>query len=165
MSRPCIFFDRDGVVNLAPSADEYYVLSPERLFIQPAWLDALAIANQKGYAAVIVTNQKCVHKDLLTDAELEGIHQVVWEAVHTRGLVLDGIYSATRGDEDPDAKPKPGMLLKAAAEHDLDLQRSWMIGDSERDIEAGRRAGVAETVLIGLDFTLEALCERLAEKL
>jgi len=165
MSRPCIFFDRDGVVNVAPSPEEYYVLSPDRLFIQAAWLEALAIVNEWGYAAVIVTNQKCVHKGLITHAELDEIHQVIWDAVSERGLKLLDIYSATRGDDDPDAKPNPGMFFKAASEHDLDLGRSWMIGDSPRDVESGERAGLADTLLVGQEVSMEDVCGILRKRL
>lgn len=165
MSRPCIFFDRDGVVNVAPSPEEYYVLSPDRLFIDPAWLEALAIVNERGYAAVIVTNQKCVHKGLISQAELDEIHQVIRDAVSEHGLELLDIFSATRGDDDPDAKPNPGMFFKAASEHDLDLARSWMIGDSARDIESGERAGLAETLLVGEELSMEDVCQILRKRL
>ena len=148
MSRPCIFFDRDGVVNTGPPDSEYYVLSPERLFIEQGFLDALKVVNDRGYVAVIVTNQKCIHRGLISVEALDGIHQKLWDRIKDEGLALLDLYYCPFDDGHPDRKPAPGMLLRAASEHDLDLSRSWMIGDSERDITAGRAAGCATTILI-----------------
>ena len=125
------------------------MLRPDRLFIEEGWLDALRLVNEKGFAAVIVTNQKCVFKELITEQELNAIHDVIWARVQQEGLTLDGVYSAIHGDGHPDAKPQPGMLLRAAKDHALDMQRSWMIGDSERDIEAGNHAGCAKSIYVG----------------
>ena len=125
------------------------MLSPDRLFVEPGWLRALEVVNRRGWAAVIVTNQKCVHKGLISEEQLDAIHQKIWDVVDVERLDLMAIYAAIKGDEDVDAKPNPGMLIKAAADYDLDLSRSWMIGDSQRDMEAGSRAGCAELVYVG----------------
>ena len=147
--KPCVFFDRDGIVNVAPSPEEYYVLSVDRFFLIPAFIDALRIVRARGYAAVIVTNQKSVYRGLITMEGLDEIHQHLREALEKAGLSLDDIYVSPHGDDDhPERKPNPGMLLRAANEHQLDLSRSWMIGDSERDVIAGRRAGCPVNILV-----------------
>ena len=146
--RPCVFFDRDGIANVAPPPEEYYVLSPERLFIVPAFLDSLRVAQTQGYASVIVTNQKCVHRGLIDLEGVQAIHEKLRNAVIEAGVELLAIYVCPHGDGHPDKKPNPGMLLRAAQEHGLDLPRSWMIGDSERDMQAGKAAGCAVNIFV-----------------
>ena len=114
-------------------------------------VEGLEVVNRRGWAAIIVTNQKCVHKGLISEEQLDAIHQKIWDVVDVERLELRAIYAAIKGDEDIDAKPNPGMLIKAAADYDLDLSRSWMIGDSQRDMEAGSRAGCAELVRCNAD--------------
>lgn len=143
MKRPCIFFDRDGIVNTAPPPEEYYVLSVDRFFIEPGFVNSLRVLKEKGWPAVIVTNQQAVHKGLLTQEDLDAIHRHLEKELAVEGLALLGIYVCPHGEGHPDRKPKPGMLLRAAADHDLDLSRSWMIGDSPRDMEAGKAARTA----------------------
>jgi len=77
----CIFFDRDGIVNRVPPPEEYYVLKVEQLHIVPAFLEALRVVRSRGFEAVIVTNQKCVHRGLLTLHELDRIHAQVRQVV------------------------------------------------------------------------------------
>jgi len=149
MAKPCVFFDRDGIVNVAPPPEEYYVLKPERFFIYPAFIESVRVARERGYAAVIVTNQRCLERGLLTESELDRIHDRLRAALEEASLELDGIYVAAYGGDHPDRKPKPGLLLRAAEDLDLDLSRSWMIGDSERDVEAGIAAGCRVTLRVG----------------
>ena len=146
--QPCVFFDRDGIANVGPSPGEYYVLSPERLFIIPEFLEALQIVTDRGFEAVIVTNQYGIAKGLLSPATLDAIHARLHAAVTGAGLRLLDIYTCPHGDNHPDRKPNPGMLLRAARDHGLDFARSWMIGDHVRDIQAGRAAGCAVTVFV-----------------
>ena len=138
----CVFFDRDGVVNRAPSPEEYYVLSLERFFILPAFMESLRIVNKKGYAAVIVTNQRCIERGLITWDELNRIHDYLRLSVKEAGLELLDILVCPHGaDQCECRKPKPGLFLEASRRYQLDLAASWMVGDSETDVEAGRAAG------------------------
>jgi len=146
--RPCVFFDRDGIANVRPTPEEYYVLRPERLFVIPEFLESLRIVAERGYAAVIVTNQFGIAKGLLSPEGLHAIHARLRAAVADAGARLLDIYACPHGDNHPDRKPNPGMLLRAAREHELDLGRSWMIGDDVRDIRAGKAAGCAVTVFV-----------------
>lgn len=148
-TRPCVFFDRDGIVNVAPSPEEYYVLSVDRFLLVPAFVECLRVVKDRGYAAVIVTNQRGVHRGLITMDGIEEIHNHLRQALSDAGCELLDIYFSPHGDDaHPERKPNPGMLLRAAVDHGLDLSRSWMIGDSERDIAAGRNAGCSTTVLV-----------------
>lgn len=162
--KPCVFFDRDGIVNTTPPPEMYYVLRPEDFHVEPGFLEALRVVNERGYASVVVTNQKCVARGLITMEGLNVIHDVLRSAVADVGLLLTDILVCPHGDDMCDCrKPKPGMLLEAAERHQLDLAASWMVGDSERDITAGRAAG-CRTVRVSpeaqgtaADFALPAM--------
>ncbi|MCX7819392.1 MAG: HAD-IIIA family hydrolase [Kiritimatiellae bacterium] len=149
-ARPAVFFDRDGIVNVSPGPG--YVERPEDFHLIPEFLDALRIVRERGYAAVIVTNQRGVGLGRFSREMLDRIHGNLIAAVRAAGLDLTDILVCTAvTDDDPRRKPNPGMLLEAADRHRLDLRRSWMIGDSAKDIEAGRRAGCAVTVKVGAE--------------
>jgi D-glycero-D-manno-heptose 1,7-bisphosphate phosphatase len=147
--RPCVFFDRDGIVNAPPRGGARYIERPDDFLIYPEFLEALRVVNARGYEAVIVTNQKGVAKGLVREEALMEMHSRLYTTVLQHGLrLLDIRVSTTADNAHPSRKPNPGMLLGAAADHGLDLARSWMIGDHDYDIEAGRRAG-CRTVFVG----------------
>lgn len=139
--QPCVFFDRDGIVNRDPHPKRY-VEQPDEFHLYPDFLDALRVVNERGYVAVIVTNQKGVGTGIMTQQALDAIHDKLLGLIRAAGLNLHDLYVCTATDDaHPHRKPNPGMLLDAAARHGLDLARSWMIGDKERDITTGKRAG------------------------
>jgi len=145
---PCVFFDRDGIINV-PSTRGPYLLDPAEFMLCPGIAAAMRVAQDAGYALCVVTNQKCVQKGLISEAELEKIHQRMRMLLEVEGVGLLDV--AWCGDLNPDAprlKPQPGMLLELADRYGLDLSQSWMIGDQVRDIEAGLAAGCPRTVLI-----------------
>jgi D-glycero-D-manno-heptose 1,7-bisphosphate phosphatase len=142
----CIFFDRDGIVNASPGPG--YVERLEDFHIQPAFLAAAAIARDLGYGLAIATNQRGVARGVMSRQALEIIHQHLIEHLREAGIPLLGIYCCTHERNTCTCrKPQPGLLLQAATEHRIDLSASWMIGDNETDIEAGRRAG-CRTILV-----------------
>ncbi|MFU8779516.1 MAG: D-glycero-alpha-D-manno-heptose-1,7-bisphosphate 7-phosphatase [Kiritimatiellia bacterium] len=142
----CIFFDRDGIVNTSPGPG--YVESLEDFHIQPAFMQAAAIARDLGYAIAIATNQRGVALGSMSKQALDAIHAQLLAHLHEAGIPLLGIYCCTHERNTCTCrKPQPGLLLQAAKEHDIDLSASWMIGDNETDIEAGRRAG-CRTILV-----------------
>lgn len=145
--RKCVFFDRDGIVNRDPGFGKY-VERVEDFHIMPEFVAALRVVTEKGYAAVIVTNQRGVARGIMSLSEVESMHALLVEHLKGLGLSLSGIYLCPHNNNECTCrKPQPGMLLRAAAEHDLDLTRSWMVGDTESDVEAGQRAG-CRTVLV-----------------
>jgi D-glycero-D-manno-heptose 1,7-bisphosphate phosphatase len=148
MSTPCVFFDRDGIVNRRPTLDRY-VRTWEEFELIPEFVDALKVVRERGYEAVIVTNQKGISTGRMTQADVDRIHHNLRAALHTHGLHLrDVMVCSAPDDSHTHRKPNPGMLIEAARTHGLDLGRSWMVGDQEKDVEAGRRAG-CRTVLVG----------------
>lgn len=146
-SKPCVFFDRDGIVNRCPGRGKY-VERLDDFHLQPQFFEALRVVNRKGYEAVVVTNQRGVARGRMTLETVEAIHAHLRQMVVREGLcLLDILYCPHGDDSHPHRKPNPGMILEAAARHGLDLKRSWMVGDSESDVLAGSRAG-CKTILV-----------------
>lgn len=154
-----VFLDRDGTINkyvgFLRDIDEFELL--------PGVAEAVKLINASGYLAIVVTNQPVIARGEVTVPQLQEIHNKMETLLGTEGAYLDAIYYCPhhphKGYEgevpelkiDCDCrKPKPGMLLKAAEEFNIDLSQSWMIGDGENDIKAGKAAG-CRTALIGTD--------------
>lgn len=162
------FLDRDGVINRKAPGDEY-VTRWEDMHFLPGVSNAIALLNKAGYLVVVVTNQRCVAKGLLGRDELTSMHVRMRELLSSEGARIDAIYDCLHDlcDVCSCRKPQPGMLLRAAQDFGVDLNASWMIGDSEIDVEAGKRAG-CKTVRIKngvkipnleADFTAESLAQ------
>ena len=122
--------------------------------------EAIRKINESGYLAIVVTNQPVIARGEVSFEELEEIHNKMETLLGKEGAYLDAIYYCPHHPhkgyegERPELKidcdcrkPKPGMLLKAAADFNIDLSRSWMVGDGENDIKAGINAG-CKTVLL-----------------
>jgi len=141
-----VFLDRDGVLTAETGA---YITRPEALQLLPGAAEAVARLTAAGWPIFVVTNQAGVGRGALTAASLEAIHARLRSAVEAAGGALTAIYACTHAPEAGCAcrKPLPGLLLQAAAEHDLDLSACILIGDSPRDIAAGHAAG-CHTVLV-----------------
>lgn len=157
--RPAVFFDRDGTLNQAAG----YVCAPEDLRLLPGAAQAVRRVNEAGLLAVLVTNQPQVARGDITFGQLDLIHAALETLLGREGAYLDAIYACPhhpdRGfpGERPELKgecscrkPRPGMLLRAAEELNIDLARSWMVGDRPSDVEAGTAAG-CRTVLISAE--------------
>jgi len=150
-TRRALFLDRDGVVN-----DDIGFLYRREDCRFTEGIFALAQAFQaKGFRIVIATNQSGIGRGLFGEAEFARLMGWMRDEFARRGVTLAGIYHCpyhpTEGQgpyrrDHPWRKPAPGMLLQAAADLGLDLKRSWTIGDRERDIEAGRAAGIGTLV-------------------
>ncbi len=146
MPHRAVFMDRDNTIIEDPG----YLSDPEAVKLLPGVELAIKSIRQAGYKVVVVTNQSAVARGLMTEENLETIHAELRRQLAEKGAHLDGIYYCPfhpegtvekYTKESELRKPRPGMLLKAAEEIDIDLTSSWMIGDSGRDVEAGQRAG------------------------
>ena len=106
--------------------------------------------NRAGFFVVVVSNQRCVAKGLITTDELDSLHARMRHEFVVAGAIIDAIYYCPHDNQPPCGcrKPQPGMLLDAARAHDIDLAASWMIGDSDHDVGAGRNAGCNTARLI-----------------
>jgi D-glycero-D-manno-heptose 1,7-bisphosphate phosphatase len=151
----CVFFDRDGIVNRRPVGR--YVTRKDEFHLLPAFVEALEVVREKGYAAVVVTNQSGIERGHMTHETVREIHDHLDGMLRASGLaLLDIVVCPSADDGHPDRKPNPGMLLRAAARHGIDLDRSWMVGDQERDVLAGKRAGCRTVLVEGPDESTEA---------
>lgn len=149
MSHPAVIFDRDGVVNLSPGAG--YVLRWQDFHFSPGIIEALQLCKTHGYATILATSQQGVGKGLMSQADLDEIHARMQAELRSQEAAFDGIYACTCLSKDPDCtcrKPSAEMLLRAAKDHQLDLSRSLMVGDADRDIQMGENAGVPLTIRI-----------------
>jgi D-glycero-D-manno-heptose 1,7-bisphosphate phosphatase len=139
--RPAVFLDRDGTVN-RPARPGEYVVDPDSLELLGGAGEALVRLADAGFARVLVSNQRCVALGLVDLAGLEAVDDALRALLAADGASLDASYYCPH---DIGActcrKPEPGLLLLAAEELRLDLDRSWLIGDAESDVEAARRAG------------------------
>lgn len=151
-SRPALILDRDGVVN---HDDGYVHRAADCRFVDGVFAMAAAFAA-RGFALVIATNQSGIGRGYYSEAEFATFMQWMKAEFAARGTPIDAVYFSPdhptegqpgyRSDSDW-RKPKPGMLLQAAADLGLDLSRSWAVGDRLTDIEAGQAAGVGTLVL------------------
>jgi D-glycero-D-manno-heptose 1,7-bisphosphate phosphatase len=139
----CVFFDRDGIVNKAP-VEGGYVERLEDFEILPEFVSVLKAVSAEGYLAAVVTNQRCVSRGIVSLDVVDSMHDHLRRVLEDEyGITLLDIMLCPHGRDDgcDCRKPKPGMLLTVAQQHDIDLDSSWMIGDHETDIEAGTKAG------------------------
>lgn len=143
-----VFLDRDGTLNW----DVGYLNNPAQVELLPGVAPALRAFREAGYMLVCVTNQSGVARGLITEEQIHAIHQRLAQLLEQQGVTLDACYYCPyhpEGTMEPfireaqGRKPRPGMLLQAAKELNLDLTQSWMIGDSGRDVNAGLNAGCA----------------------
>lgn len=145
-----IFLDRDGTINKYVG----FLREVEQFELLPNTSEAIKKINNSGYLAIVVTNQPVVARGEVTFEQLDQIHNKMEALLGKDGAYLDGIYFCPHHPhkgfegEIPELKvececrkPKPGMLLQAAKDFNIDLSKSWMIGDSDNDILAGENAG------------------------
>jgi len=153
VTRRAVFFDRDGTL----CREVGYVNHPSRLELLPGTAETIRRINELGWAAVVATNQAGAARGYFPPHLLVDTHRRLRVLLARGGARLDRIYACTHHPEVGARslrrrcecrKPRPGMLLRASAELDLDLSASYMVGDSFRDVGAGRSAGVAATVLL-----------------
>ena len=137
-----IFLDRDGTLNVRPPK-ACYIERPEDFVWLPGAKDAVKRLNNAGYRVILVSNQPGIARKKLSVETLEAIHAKMRQDLSEIGAKIDDIYYCPHGwDENCDCrKPKPGMLYQAQKDYSLNLTKCYMIGDDERDIEAGQSAG------------------------
>lgn len=152
MKSKAVFLDKDGTL----IEDIPFNVDPGLIRLADGAIDALRLLQKLGFQLIVVTNQSGVARGYFAERMLEDVKRRLCEMLTSAGIVLNGFYYCPhlpRGEVRKYAipcfcrKPQPGMLRRAAREHNLDLSASWMIGDILHDVEAGNRAG-CRTVLI-----------------
>lgn len=167
-----VFLDRDGTINKYVG----FLRDIDQFELLPGVTDAVKLINSSGYLTIVVTNQPVIARGEVTVPELQLIHNKMETLLGAEGAYLDAIYYCPHHPhkgyegEIPELKiececrkPKPGMLLQAAKDFNISLADSWIIGDGENDVEAGKAAGCG-TVLIGTeDYSQEIIASSLLE--
>lgn len=154
MNHRAVFLDRDGTLVHA----RHYPSRPDDLVLYSGVVSELATLSAAGFALIVVTNQSGIARGLFTTEALDRMHDHLRRELEAGGAYLDAIYICPHHPEGSVAgftidcncrKPRPGMLLQAARDLGIDLNRSWLVGDILDDVEAGNRAG-CRTVLVDL---------------
>ncbi len=140
MSSPAVFLDRDGTIN----EEMGYINHPSRFKVFPQAAAALRRLREAGLKVVVISNQSGVARGYFSQALMEDVHRQLSEVLAAGGAGLDGIYLCTHHPNAgcPCRKPKPELILQAARELDLDLKRSYLIGDRYTDVQTAANAGV-----------------------
>ncbi len=160
--RPAIFLDRDGVIN--ENRADHVRRWDEFVPVRDA-LDGLRHLAELGLPIFVVTNQAIVGRGELAAAELDALHARMSRLVADHGGRIDGVYAClhTAHDECACRKPRPGLFQRAAREHDLDLARSYYVGDALTDLAAGLSAGCT-TLLVRTGRGLTQLLQPRAQE-
>ena len=142
-----VFLDRDGVINVSPGGG--FVTDWKQFRFLPGVPKALRILKERRWMVIVVSNQSGVGRGIMTKGKLEEITWQMQEAVSQAGGRINAVYYCIHHPEDDCScrKPKIGLLKRAARKFSIDLKRSFVIGDDERDILMGHRAGCC-TVLV-----------------
>ena len=147
LSRPALFLDRDGVINI----DHDYVCKPENFEFVEHIFELCRTAKRLGYLIFVVTNQAGIGRGYYTDNDFLKLTDWMCEIFKSQGVDIDKVYFCPFHPEhgvgqykidSPNRKPAPGMIHQAIQEFDVDIAKSVLVGDKESDIQAGIAAGV-----------------------
>lgn len=153
--RAAIFFDRDGVLNV----DRGYVYKIEDFVWINGAKEALKLSHEAGYLNIVVTNQSGIARGYYSIEDMFHLHDWMQSELSNSGGKIDGFYYCPYHDDGAlpefscgnhiDRKPNPGMILRAAADFNIDLSKSFLIGDKQTDMLAAQRAGVEAALFDG----------------
>ncbi len=150
--RPYALIDRDGTINV----ERNYLSHPDQLELLPGVAKGLRLLADMGLGLVVITNQSGIARGYFTPERLEDVHQRLREILEGEGIRIDGIYVCPHGPDSDCAcrKPASGLALQAAADHGIDLKRSFVIGDKAADVELGQAVG-ATSILVRTGYGRE----------
>jgi D-glycero-D-manno-heptose 1,7-bisphosphate phosphatase len=150
-----VFLDRDGTLNVRPPKACYVEDETEFIWLERA-KEAVKLLKDHDYFVFLITNQPGIARGILTEEQVAKIHKKMRSELQEIGADIDGIYMCPHGwnDNCECRKPKPGMLYQAQKEHSLNLPECVLIGDDDRDIEAGNAANLKKCIKISDDYTL-----------
>ena len=150
-----IFLDRDGVIN----KEVNYLYKIEDFEFIDGVFDAFLYFQGLGYEIIIVTNQSGIYRRYYSVADYQILTAWMLNQFENKGIKILDIFYCPHGPNSTCKcrKPKPGMLLEAAIKHNIDLNNSWMIGDKEVDMEAARKAGIPNTILVRSGHIIDEL--------
>lgn len=138
-----VFLDRDGVINR--KGGSYYIFRTGDFIFNPGIFETLRLLREKGYILIVITNQGGISKGIYSIEDTERLHKYMTDMLYSEGIDVGAVYYCPHHPDNESCEcRKPGHLLfeKAIQEHDIDRENSFMIGDSDVDIEAAGRAGI-----------------------
>jgi len=147
-NKKAVFLDRDGVIN--SNEGRYYIWEEEELEINPGVPLTLKALKERGYLLIVITNQGGISKGQYSRKDVEALHQHLNKLLAKEGAAVDDFYYCPHHSDLEKClcrKPQSLMILKAMARYNIDPKLSWMVGDSQRDVEAGKAAGL-KTILL-----------------
>ena len=156
-----IFLDRDGV--LTDNSVHYYITAPSQLRLNPGVIEALYVLKNEGFRFIVITNQGGISQGMNTHESVAQVHDHLRQLLNEGGVELDEIYYCPHHSDNEAClcrKPLPLLLEKAIARFNVDNEASWFIGDSERDMSAGKAAGL-HTLLITPNSDLRLVSDRI----
>ncbi|MBX3043597.1 MAG: HAD family hydrolase [Candidatus Kapabacteria bacterium] len=148
MKNKAVFFDRDGIINKRILGDYVKIISDFEL--NPEIPEILKFVKDRGFLAIIISNQQGVGKGIMSKKNLDDVHNYMQNLLLQKsGVAFDDIYVCTElaSSDSFNRKPNPGMILSAAEKYNIDLHSSIMIGDTDSDILAARNAGVCSILV------------------
>ncbi len=156
-SRRFVLLDRDGVISVYTTS---YIMDAKDFQLAKGAGDALKMLNQNGFEVVVITNQSCINRGLVTREEIDAVNsRMIDEVEETGGRILD-VFLCPHTDADNCScrKPKPGMILDAASKYGMELSQTFFVGDSITDFQAAQAAGCRSIIcLTGNPNTLDAI--------
>jgi D-glycero-D-manno-heptose 1,7-bisphosphate phosphatase len=153
-STRAVFFDRDGTL----MEEVHYCADPAQVKLYPGVPDALRKLKEAGFRTFVITNQSGIGRGLITEAQYRAVEAELLRQIGEGLLNASYFCPDVPGVPSTRRKPEPGMLLEAAADFDIDLAGSYLIGDKSLDIECGRRAGT-RTILVRTGYGSEQVCQ------
>jgi D-glycero-D-manno-heptose 1,7-bisphosphate phosphatase len=145
-----VFLDRDGTINI----EKGYVHCIDQWEWIPGAVDAIVALKKAGFLVIIVTNQAGIARGYYNETDMANLHAWINDELKPHGAVIDGFYHCPHHPEFGTIrececrKPMPGMIFEASREFDIDLGRSWLVGDKVSDIQAGLAAGVQSILVL-----------------
>ncbi|MBI4778757.1 D-glycero-beta-D-manno-heptose 1,7-bisphosphate 7-phosphatase [Candidatus Desantisbacteria bacterium] len=152
-----VFLDRDGVINKKLEGD--YVKSYDEFIFLPGVIEAIKRIKQKGLMVIVITNQSGIGRGIMSEDDLTKVHKQMLAEMKKEGATIDAIYYCPHSpDNGCDCrKPKDGLFKQALMDFNIDMKNSWMIGDEQKDIEAGEKAGCKTYLLSKGELLIETI--------
>jgi D-glycero-D-manno-heptose 1,7-bisphosphate phosphatase len=163
MSQKAVFIDRDGVIN--NDEGHYYIYKAKDFKLNKGIIEGLRLLQSAGYKLFVITNQGGVAKGKYTEDDVENVHGHFLQLMFDNDIRITDIYYCPHHDSIAPCdcrKPKPGMILQAIDEHQIDPSKSFLIGDSDRDIEAGKAAGLIQCFKIEKNSSIIPVCNEIS---
>lgn len=152
MPNRAVFLDRDGTINV----EVEHLDHESKLELIDGAAEGITLLRKAGFKIVVVTNQSVIARGRISEGKLRQIHWALSESLLSNGARFDAVYYCPHHPQEGNGdytiscdcrKPKPGMLLQASREMEIDLSRSYIVGDKLSDLEAGRAAGCSEILV------------------